>query len=102
MKLIVVDSIYEKEFKPLEWVFPIDLIKMAAKKSMCGLGENIKNSSKIPSTILKKVYLTSSGGAGRVVFLLQVGGDSLKSRCKHDYFQSQIQEDIREKPRFDL
>lgn len=76
MKLVVTDSIFEKEFKPLELIFPIDLIKLAAKKSMCGLGENIKNSSKIPSTVLKKVYLTSSGGAGRVVFLLQIGGES--------------------------
>lgn len=76
MRLVIADSIYEKEFKPLELIFPIDLIRMAAKKSMCGLGENIKNSSKIPSTVLKKVYLTSSGGAGRVVFLLQVGGES--------------------------
>ena len=76
MRLVIADSIYEKEFKPLELIFPIDLIRMAAKKSMCGLGENIKNSSKIPSTVLKKVNLTSSGGAGRVVFLLQVGGES--------------------------
>ncbi|MCX6734334.1 MAG: hypothetical protein NTZ25_00295 [Candidatus Peregrinibacteria bacterium] len=76
MKLIITDSIYEKEFKPLELIFPIDLMKLAAKKSMCGLGENIKNSSKIPSTILKKVYLTSSGGAGRAIFLLQIGGEN--------------------------
>jgi hypothetical protein len=72
VKLIIADSIYEKEFKPLELVFPIDLVKVAAKKSMSGLGEDIKNSSNIPSTRLKKVYLTSVGGAGRVVFLVQL------------------------------
>ncbi|MFH1218381.1 MAG: hypothetical protein V1679_00895 [Candidatus Peregrinibacteria bacterium] len=70
MKLIITTSIKEVEFEPLEKKFHIEIIKKAAKKSLSGLGKDIKNSSKIPSTSLKKLNITSSGGAGRVLFLL--------------------------------
>jgi len=36
------------------------------------LGDNIKGSLKTPGTSLKKLYLTSTGGAGREIFLIQV------------------------------
>lgn len=72
MKLVITSSIYHSEFRQLEGVFSFDVIKVAARKVFAGLGENIKSSSKIPFTTLKKVYLTSSGGAGRAIFLLKV------------------------------
>lgn len=72
MKLIITASIQELEFKPLEKIFTLKVILEAGKKSLKGLGEKIKGSSKIPSTELQKVYLTSSQGAGRVIFLIQI------------------------------
>lgn len=72
MKLILTASIRKLEFNVMAKTFPLESIKAAAKKSLGGLGESIKNSLEIPNTVLKKVYLTSSGGAGRAVFLLQV------------------------------
>jgi hypothetical protein len=72
LKLIITSSIFEAEFQPLENTFPLEAIKAAAKKSWEGLGESIKSSSKIHGTELKKVYLTSSHGAGRAIFLLQL------------------------------
>lgn len=72
MKLILTVFIKEAEFEPLRKVFPLETVKVAAKKSLQGLGDNIKCSTKIPKTVLKKIYLTSTGGAGRAVFLLQI------------------------------
>ncbi|EKD64210.1 MAG: hypothetical protein ACD_51C00047G0008 [uncultured bacterium] len=72
MKLVITSSIKKTEFESVKSVFDIDVIKIAAKKSLEGLGENIKSSSKIKGTCLKKVYLTSTGGAGRVIFLLKL------------------------------
>ncbi|MBI5152654.1 hypothetical protein HZA39_03910 [Candidatus Peregrinibacteria bacterium] len=72
MKLILTASIKEAEFEPLKKVFPLEIVKVAAKKSLQGLGDNIKCSTKIPKTVLKKIYLTSTSGAGRAVFLLQI------------------------------
>ena len=77
MKLILTASIKKVEFEPLKRIFPLETVKVAAKKSLQGLGDNIKSSTKIPKTVLKKIYLTSTGGAGRAVFLLQIS--SLKS-----------------------
>lgn len=72
MKLVITSSIKKVEFEPLRKVFPLETVKVAAKKGLEGLGDNIKSSIKIPNTILKKIYLTSAGGAGRAVFLLQI------------------------------
>lgn len=72
MKLILTASIRKAEFEPLQQTFPLDVIKIAAKKCLEGLGTKIKSSTKISSTILKKIPLTSTGGAGRATFLLQI------------------------------
>jgi len=72
MKLIITDSIEKHELFALERVFSLNVIKVAAIKSLKGLGENIKNPINIPKTILRKIYTTSSSGAGRAVFLLQI------------------------------
>ncbi len=72
MKLIITASIEKNELEPVYAVFDLEIIKIAAKKSLQGLGESIKSTAKIPGTVLKKVYLTRSGGAGRVIFLLKV------------------------------
>lgn len=73
MQLIVTASIKKNEFEPLEDYFPLEAIKIAAQKSLEGLGESIKSSYKIPSTSLKKLYLTGKAGAGRAIFLLTIG-----------------------------
>lgn len=72
MKLVVTSSIKKLELDLLENIFSLDVLKMAASKALQGLGENIKSSHKIPFTCLKKIYLTSSGGAGRAIFLLKI------------------------------
>lgn len=72
MKLIITATIKRREFDPLQKVFSLEVIKVAAKKSLQGLGDNIKSSSKIAGIILKKVYLTSSSGAGRLIFLIEI------------------------------
>lgn len=67
--------------------FPVEVLKAAAKKSLDGLGENIKNSKKLSSTTLSKIYLTSTGGAGRAIFLLQVSAKTsilVMIRLKND------------------
>lgn len=72
MKLILTTSIKEAEFELSKKTFSLEVIKAAAKKSLQGLGDNIKSSVKISKTVLKKLYLTSTGGAGRAVFLLKI------------------------------
>ncbi len=87
MKLIITKSIEKLDLSELERVFPLDAIKAAAKKALEGLGVDIKSSAKIPNTLLSKVYLTSTGGAGRAVFLLQVSSDKsilVMLRLKND------------------
>lgn len=87
MKLIVTHSIGKIELKPLENTFPVEALKAAAKKSLSGLGENIKNTKKLSATTLNKVYLTSTGGAGRAVFLLQISSEEavlVMIRLKND------------------
>jgi hypothetical protein len=73
VKFVLTASIKKAEFESLEKIFSLEVVKIAAKKSLEGLGKEIKSSLKISSTILKKIYLTSTGGAGRAVFLLQIG-----------------------------
>ncbi len=75
MKLIITDSINISEFEPLKRVYSLEIIKAAAKKSLQRLGDNIKNPFKIPATTLSKMYLTSSAGAGRAIFLLQINNE---------------------------
>lgn len=72
MRLIITSSIKKSEFELYGKFFNLETLKIASRKCIEGLGENIKSSAKIPGTVLKKVYLTSSSGAGRVVFLLKV------------------------------
>ncbi len=72
MKLILTHSIKKRELEPYIKIFSLEVVKAAARKSLEGLGDEIKCSTKIPFTCLKKLYLTSSGGAGRVIFLLQI------------------------------
>lgn len=87
VKLILAASIRKAEFEPLQQIFPLGVIKIAAKKCLEGLGTKIKSSTKISSTILKKIPLTSTGGAGRAVFLLQIVNDkaiSVMIRLKND------------------
>lgn len=73
MKLIITDGIDKAEFEPQKKIFDLEIIKDAARKSLRGLGDNIKSSFKIPATSLCKIYLTSTGGAGRALFLLKIG-----------------------------
>jgi len=56
----------------LESVFPLEVIKICAKKALLGLGHTMKNPVKISWTCLKKINITSPGGAGRAVFLLLI------------------------------
>lgn len=87
MKLILTASIRKAEFEPLQQTFPLEVIKIAAKKCLEGLGTKIKSSTKISSTILKKIPLTSTGGAGRATFLLQIVGNNailVMIRLKND------------------
>lgn len=72
MKLVITASIKKAEFDPIQKTFCIDVIKIAAKKSLEGLGRNIKSSNKIPKTSLSKIYLTSTSGTGRAIFLLKI------------------------------
>lgn len=52
-----------------------EILKAAARKSLEGLGVTIKNSRRQVGTLLKKIYITSPGGAARVVFLVQIDAD---------------------------
>ena len=72
MKFILTTSIKESELKPVERVFSLGIMKLAAKKVLDGLGKDIKSSVRIPAASLKKLYLTSTGGAGRALFLLRI------------------------------
>ena len=72
MKLVLTASIKKAEFEVLEKTFSLDVIKVATKKTLEGLGKEIKSTIKISSTTLKKIPLTSAGGAGRAVFLLKI------------------------------
>jgi hypothetical protein len=87
MKLIITQTIFEQEFKTLKPIFSLRVIKEAARKILQGLGENLKSSFKIHGTKLKKLPLTSTGGAGRVLFLLNINDKEvvlLMIRLKND------------------
>ena len=87
MELIVTKTLEEKELEPLKNVINLEILKNAAKKSIEGLGESIKTAVKIPETLLKKVYLTTSGGAARSIFLLKIKEDKtvlVMIRMKND------------------
>ena len=87
MKLVLTASIKKAEFGPLEKTFSLEVIKAVAKKSLQGLGKEIKSTVKISTTTLKKISLTSTGGAGRAVFLLMIGKEKavlVMLRLKND------------------
>ncbi len=87
MKLVLSASIRKSEFEPSQKTFSLEIIKIAAKKCLEGLGTKIKSSNKISSTVLKKIPITSIGGAGRAIFLLQVVADKailVMLRLKND------------------
>jgi hypothetical protein len=73
VKLIITNAIDKAEFEPLKKTFNLEIIKNAARKSLQGLGNDIKSSFKIPATSLNKIYLTGPGSAGRAMFLLKIG-----------------------------
>lgn len=72
MRLIITSAIYKAEFEVLEKTFTLNVVKVAAKKALCGIGDRIKSSVNILSTTLAKVPLTGAGGAGRAIFLLKI------------------------------
>ena len=75
MKLIITQAIEKTELLPWKKVFPLEVIQKAAKKALKGIGRNIRSSAKLPKTHLKKLNLTGPGGAGRVIFLLEVDSE---------------------------
>ena len=75
MRLIITESINKTEFLPCKKIFSLKIIQTAAKKALRGIGKQIKSSAKIPKTRLQKLSLTSSGGAGRVIFLLETSSE---------------------------
>jgi hypothetical protein len=75
MILVITHSIFKLEYGPLSRTYPLESIKSAAKQVIGGLGINLKNTKKIPHTKLIKIDITSSGGAGRCAFLLQLKDD---------------------------
>jgi hypothetical protein len=70
--LIITSSIDKKEFQPFKNIFSLDILKRAAVQSLSGIGIDLKSSKKISNTKLKKIDITSPGGAGRVIFLLEM------------------------------
>lgn len=87
MKLILTKWIEATELELIKEVFSIEVVKIAAGKAIQGLGQTIKSASKISGTQLKKINLTTSGGAGRVLFLLKVGKEKavlVMLRTKND------------------
>lgn len=76
MKLLVTESIEKSEYQPLKKKVSLETLKKAAAKSLLGLGDTIKSSHKISGSVVKKLYLTSSGGPARAIFLLQINADT--------------------------
>ncbi len=84
MRLVITDSIFVSEFESFQRLFNLDCIKEASKKALQGLGKTIKNSNKLKGSILKKINLTSTAGAGRAVFLIIVeNGDCVLVVVRH-------------------
>lgn len=79
--------VFRHELAAVSKFFPLKVVQSAARKALLGLGDTIKNPSKLPFTCLKKLYLTGSGGAGRVIFLIVLNEKSsvlVMIRHKHD------------------
>lgn len=76
MKLILAKSVELREFNQYKDIFSLDTIKEAARKALQGIGNKIKNPFKISSTCLYKIYITSTGGAGRAIFLVLIKQDN--------------------------
>lgn len=71
MRIILCHSILKKEINPLLKYFSKGDIKKYVEKAKRGLATEIKGST-IPNTKLVKVYMTSRGGAGRMIVLIYV------------------------------
>ena len=72
MRLVITKNINKHELQVYKDIFDVKIIKEAARKTAKGLGVSIKSSKKIKKTKLKKLYITSSSGPGRVIFLLKL------------------------------
>ncbi len=72
MRLIITWTIKKTELLRWKRVFSLKVVKQAARKAFGGIGREIKSSLKLRHTCLKKLNLTSAGGAGRIVFLLEI------------------------------
>jgi len=72
MRLVISKTIREIELDPLKKQISFEELKDVARKSLLGLGDTIKSTQKIPGMVLKKMYLTTVGGAARSIFLLQL------------------------------
>lgn len=96
MKFILTTSIEKSEFKPVERVFSFEVMKLAAKKVLCRLGEDIKSSIKIPASSLKKLYITSTGGAGRALFLLRIDVNKVGANMtiKNPHFKEALEKNL--------
>jgi hypothetical protein len=87
VKLIVPHSLKKTEFLPHEEIFSLEVLQETARKAFGGLGKTIKSPKKVAKTVLKKLSLTGTNGAGRVLFLLTIGTDKavfLMLRLKND------------------
>ena len=61
MKLILTASIKEVEFEPLIKTFPLESVKIAAKKALQGLGDNIKKLNKNSQDSFKENIFNEHG-----------------------------------------
>jgi hypothetical protein len=68
--LIICNSFRLKEMDPMKDHFSFNVIKFTAKKIKDGLGITLP--SLIKNTQLKKISLTGTTGAGRIIFLLEM------------------------------
>lgn len=87
MELIITAQVKKSEYEPLQKWVSFEILKKAGRKSIEGLGDTIKSSKKIPGTLLKKIYITTPGGAARSIFLLRVGAEKcvlVMLRLKND------------------
>jgi hypothetical protein len=86
MKILLCHSILKREITPLLEYFSKGDIRKYVWRVAGGLGVEIKG-SQIPATKLIKVYMTSRGGAGRMVVLIYVKKDyclPVIARLKND------------------
>lgn len=75
MKIILCNSVLNKEIKPLLRHFSRGDIKKNVLKVAKGLGAEVKGVTSISGTKLVKVYMTGKAGAGRMIVLVYVSKD---------------------------